>query len=73
MSTPTDRQLAGNQRRTLKAMRKRLIEMSAEWDGVDQFNMSELEALADHVEGVIVEMTPDDTADKYAKQAGVDA
>lgn len=48
----SDRQLAGNQRRTLRAMRKRLLDMAAEWDGVDQFNAAELERLADLAEEV---------------------
>lgn len=73
MSTPTDRQLAGNQRRTLGSIRKRLLKMAAEWDGVDQFNMAELEAIADRVESLSVDMTPDDIAAKSAKQAGVQA
>ena len=38
----TEKQLAGNQRRTLRAMRERLLCMAAEWDAVDQFNMSQL-------------------------------
>lgn len=52
----TDKQLAGNQRRSLRAIRGRLLAMSAAWDGVDQFNMSELEALADKAEEVAAGM-----------------
>lgn len=48
----TDKQLAGNQRRTLRAMRERLLTMAAEWDGVDGFNETELTELADKVQAV---------------------
>ena len=33
--TITSKQLAGNQRRTLRAMRAKLLRMSGEWDGLD--------------------------------------
>jgi hypothetical protein len=56
----TERQIAGNQRRTLRAMRARLLKMAAEWDGIDQFNMSEITALADQVEEVAAGMVADD-------------
>ncbi|MDF1486723.1 hypothetical protein PY257_16360 [Ramlibacter sp. H39-3-26] len=46
MSAPTKRQLSGAQRRSLRAMREKLLNMAAEWDGVDQFCMSALEDLA---------------------------
>lgn len=58
----TDKQLAGNQRRTLRKMRARLLEMANEWDGVDQFNLSELTDLADKVEEVAVSMIADEGA-----------
>lgn len=48
----TDKQLAGNQRRTLSAMRERLLRMAGEWDGVDQFNLSQLTEAADKLEEV---------------------
>lgn len=56
----TDRQLAGHQRRTLRAMRKRLLTMAGEWDGVDQFNLSQLTELADKIEEVATEMVTQD-------------
>jgi hypothetical protein len=56
----TDKQLAGNQRRSLRKMRARLLEMAAEWDGVDQFNLSQLTELADKVEEVAVGMISDE-------------
>lgn len=58
----TDKQLAGNQRRTLRAMRERLLKMAAEWDGVDQFNASQLEALADQVETVSTDLVDEKKA-----------
>lgn len=56
----TEKQLAGNQRRTLRAMRERLLRMATEWDGVDQFNMSQLTDVADEIERVAAEMVAED-------------
>lgn len=64
MSTPTDRQLAGNQRRTLRSMRERLLKMAAEWDGLDQFNMNRLTELADQVDEVVTEVLVDVPGDR---------
>lgn len=52
----SEKQLAAGQRRTLRAMRERLLRMAAEWGGVDQFNASALTGLADQAENVAVEM-----------------
>lgn len=59
----TDRQLAGNQRRTLRAMRARLLVMAGEWDGRDQFNLSQLTELADEVEEVSDNMVDQEPPD----------
>lgn len=59
----TDKQLAGNQRRTLRAMRARLLVMAGEWDGRDQFNLSQLTELADKVEAVSVGMVDQEPPD----------
>lgn len=48
----TEGQIAGNQRRTLRAMRQRLLVMAEAWDGVDQFNVTQLTELADQAESV---------------------
>lgn len=56
----TDKQLAGNQRRTLRAMRARLLEMAAAWEDLDQFNVNTLEHLADQVEQAAVDITVED-------------
>lgn len=61
----TEKQLAGNQRRTLRSIRKRLLAMSSEWDGVDQFNLHELKSLADKVEEVAVIMVADDETENH--------
>lgn len=57
----TDKQLAAGQRRSLRAMREKLLRMANEWDGVDQFNMAQLTDLADQAERVATEMVADDT------------
>lgn len=56
MSIPTEKQLAGHHRRSLRSIRTKLLAMSEAWDGVDQFNMSELEQLADKCEEVAASM-----------------
>ncbi len=52
----TERQLAGGQRRTLRAMRARLLDMAEAWDGVDEFNRTQLTELADQAEKVGAEL-----------------
>lgn len=44
------KQIASGQRRTLKAMKSRLIDMAAEWDGEDQYCMNSLDELATKVQ-----------------------
>lgn len=58
--TLTNKQVAGNQRRTLRAMRVRLQEMAAEWDERDQFNVSALCELADKAEEVAMQLAAED-------------
>jgi hypothetical protein len=57
----SDKQLAGNQRRTLRALRVKLLGMAEAWDGVDQFNMTQLIELADQAERVAAEMVADES------------
>ncbi len=57
--TITDKQLAGNQRRSLRTLRAKLLAMPDEWDGRDEFNRSELVRLADDVEKVGANMIDD--------------
>lgn len=57
----TDKQLAGHQRRALRTIRERLLKMAGEWDGRDQFNVTQLTELADRAEDVATEMVADDS------------
>lgn len=59
----TDKQIAGNQRRSLRTMRKKLLEMADQWDGVDQFNVTELAELADKMESVAASMVDDESSE----------
>lgn len=60
MASLTPRQLARRQRRSLRAIRERLLNMAEAWDGLDQFNMGELTDLADRVEQIFGQLTTDD-------------
>ncbi|WZB60843.1 hypothetical protein WJ970_24230 [Achromobacter xylosoxidans] len=60
MASLTPRQLAYRQRRSLRAIRERLLNMAEAWDGLDQFNMGELTDLADRIEQVFGQLTTDD-------------
>ena len=55
----TEKQIAGGQRRTLRSMRERLLCMADAWDGIDQFNVTQLTELADQVEKVAADMVGD--------------
>lgn len=59
MSAPTDKQLAARHVRRLRTIRKQLLEMSSQWDDLDQFNMTQLETLADQAENIAVELVSD--------------
>jgi hypothetical protein len=55
----TEKQLAGQQRRSLRAIQRKLEDMAAEWGDVDLCNQSELHQLAEKAkevaEGLIAE------------------
>jgi hypothetical protein len=55
----TKKQLAAGQRRSLRAMRQKLLRMAEEWDGVDEFNRTQLTELADQAQRVGGEMVED--------------
>lgn len=55
----SEKRLASGQRRTLRALRKKLLDMSAAWDGLDQFNLGQFERLADECERVAIELLDD--------------
>lgn len=59
MSAPTRRQLAAGQIRSLRAMRRKVLAMAAQWDEVDQFSMNVLEELADRCEAVAADLIED--------------
>lgn len=56
----TEKQIAGNQRRSLRTMRERLLNMANEWDGIDEFNVTELTDLADKCNSVARALVNDD-------------
>lgn len=58
----TAKQIAGNQRRTLRKMREQLLRMADEWEGVDEYARTELTELADQAESVAVAITPEGDA-----------
>ncbi len=60
MSGRTHKQIAAGQRRSLLAMANKLQEMAYAWDGIDEFNIGELEDLMHQVNSVAEKMIPDD-------------
>lgn len=58
--TISDKRLSSNQRRRLMSIRAQLMNMADEWDGRDQFNMSNLIDLADKAEQVATELVVED-------------
>ena len=52
----TYKQIASRHVRRLRTIRKQLLEMSEQWEDLDQFNVNELEELADRVESVAVSL-----------------
>lgn len=50
MSAPTKKQLASRHIRRLRTMRVQILDMSSQWEDLDQFCLNELEALADSIE-----------------------
>lgn len=59
MSVPTKKQLAARHIRRLRTMRKQLLDMSRQWEDLDQFCVNDLEDLADSVEGVAATLIDD--------------
>lgn len=50
MPAPTPKQIAAGQRRSLLAMKKKLLEMAAQWGEVDAYNEGSLADLADKMQ-----------------------
>lgn len=72
MSAPTAKQLAAGQGRTLRAMREKLLNMAAQWDGVVEYNRTRLGELSDLVDEIGGELVPDEKASQEASKFGVD-
>ncbi len=60
MSAPTKKQLASRHVRRLRTMRQQLLDMSAQWDDLDQFCVNDLTDLAEAVEGVAATLLDDE-------------
>lgn len=56
----THKQLASRHARRLRTIRKQLLDMAEQWEELDQFNVNELEELADKAESVAVGLVPDE-------------
>jgi uncharacterized protein YciI len=59
MSAPTKKQIAGGQRRSLKAMRAKLLEMASVWADVDEYFANILAEAAEKLLDVHVELQED--------------
>jgi hypothetical protein len=55
----TNKQIAAGQLRSLRAMRKKILSMAAQWVDVDEFCITRLTELADQVEEVAVNLVAD--------------
>lgn len=60
MSTPTPKQIAAGQVRTLRAMRKKLLSMTGPWEGVDEYCRTRIGETADAIEQLAVDLTQDE-------------
>jgi hypothetical protein len=56
----TGRQIAAGQVRSLRAMRKKLLNMACQWADVDEYHISKPTELADHAEEIAVGMVHHD-------------
>ena len=59
MAAPTKRQLAARHVRRLRTMRRQLLDMSQQWEDLDQFSVNRLVELADAAEGVAADLIDD--------------
>ena len=58
--TPTRRQLGAWHAKRLRTMRKAMLEMSAQWEDVDQFCVNRLEELADQLQIAALDVSEDE-------------
>jgi len=56
MSTPTMKQVAAGQVRSLRAMRAKLLDMADRWEDMDEYNRSRLTDMSDQIEALAVEL-----------------
>ena len=56
----TSKQIAAGQVRSLRSIRKKLLNMAVEWADVDEYCITKLTELADHTEEVAVSLVPDE-------------
>lgn len=57
--SPTRRQLGARHAKRLRTMRKTLLEMSAQWEDLDQFCVNRLEELADKLQIAALDISED--------------
>ena len=60
MKAPTKKQLASRHVRRLRTMREQLLDMSRQWEDLDQFCVNDLTDLAETVEGVAATLLDDE-------------
>ena len=61
MSTPTVKQLSSRHARRLETMSKQVLEMSADWEDADQFNMNILMERHDKMKDVARDLKQTDS------------
>lgn len=59
----TEKQLSSRHVRRLRTIRRQLLEMSEQWEDIDQFNVTALEELADKVESVGMDLVVKEVGD----------
>lgn len=61
MSAPTKKQLASRHMRRLRTMREQVLEMSRQWEDLDQFCLNDLGDLADAIETIASGLMDDES------------
>ena len=64
MSAPTIKQLSSRHARRLETMSKQVLEMSSDWEDLDQFNMNILTELHDKMKDVVRDLKQTDSDGK---------
>lgn len=60
MTTP--KQIAAGQVRSLRTIRKKLLNMASQWEDVDEYNINQLSELAKRAEEVAISLVDDKEA-----------